>query len=283
MARDPNGREPRLRKAARSVLVSQRSFIEPDNCLTNTAIVVRNKFLVRKRRGEYRRHILIYKPYKLKMAPTNAAATKKRKPDRSSLAPIQIVTQEYPQNAGYNLPTDALPRDPGRFIIEESLTPGAYAPYLQSTLQANDHVIPLPHEPRNTCYRNAGLAALFNLQPFVNFVHQATLSTDDIGTTLPNLHGMIQAFRNNITGGTSQQSQLKDATKTFWKVFQKPWDEHCKNSNGEEFDAPRPAKGRVKKSNSMEDSVDFLSFLFESVEDDDLGNDKNYPSDQAQM
>ncbi|KAH8205341.1 hypothetical protein TruAng_000420 [Truncatella angustata] len=60
-----------------------------------------------------------------------------------------------------------------------------------NTFDYNAPLMPVPHIPANSCYRNATLAALFNLAPFVNF-----LENHDLPRVFVELRELSESFRN---------------------------------------------------------------------------------------
>jgi hypothetical protein len=198
----------------------------------------------------------------------------------AKLAPLQIAAPEYTKDLGRDLPTDnTIPRNTGAAALEESLTVGDN--YLSSNLNGTDLVIALPHEPINTCYRNAALAALCNLQPFVNFVWEyIAANPDPPGTALGNqstfaiLLYMITEFRNwadrtDDSGPNSQRWHLRQATLAFWKRKKAAWDKFCATGA---VRVKRGAKMGEARENSMHDSCEFLAWLLDSFTTDELSN-----------
>lgn len=96
--------------------------------------------------------------------------------------PLQVQVPNYPSQIGRDLPTARdLPFD---FSDHEDLLEVLLIPAFKSgdewtreTIRADDRLVPFAPFPENSCYRNAALAALLNLQPFENFLHQGQFTS----------------------------------------------------------------------------------------------------------
>lgn len=91
--------------------------------------------------------------------------------------PLQIQIPSYPAQIGRDLPTAQDP--PFDFSGDDNLFTILQIPAFESDdewtredIGAEDRLLPFPRIPVNTCYRNAALAALMNLPPFINFLQR---------------------------------------------------------------------------------------------------------------
>lgn len=96
--------------------------------------------------------------------------------------PLQVQVPNYPSQIDRDLPTARdVPfdlsdhEDLGIVLLIPAFEGGDE--WTRETIRADDRLVPFPHFPTNSCYRNAALAALLNLQPFVNFLERGQFTS----------------------------------------------------------------------------------------------------------
>lgn len=186
--------------------------------------------------------------------------------------PLRIDTPSYPDVANRDLPTggsrqtliEALQKYTDECIPDNLM--------VQNNLSEDDRLQPVLHRPQNTCYRNAALAALFNIAPFVNFLHRMDSHSTPrliVFTLLRELH---DSFRKGGIGSTKPYRQRVDE---FWRQInddsEQSWQQFCA-SRGEtsDTDAEEVAAEDYTESISMHDSAEFVSWLFRRLEEVEL-------------
>jgi hypothetical protein len=127
---------------------------------------------------------------------------------------LRIETPSYPTIDGFDLPTDGS-TDAGD--QQDALDAAVADELVADTTEADSRLINMPHLPMNTCYRNAAVAALLNIAPFVNYIQQvATEDNADNGLAW-SLASLAAVFRN-VAGdvGAARNAKLLRRMSTFW-------------------------------------------------------------------
>ncbi|KAF3026422.1 hypothetical protein E8E14_011100 [Neopestalotiopsis sp. 37M] len=186
---------------------------------------------------------------------------------------VDAIRITYPKALNHDLPTpdknrqrQTFQRIPG---IEKRVVPLEI--FNRDAFEPDQRLQAIPHVPANTCYRNAMLAALFNVAPFVNYINtvgnavygsEQALSKDALQQPekfiifkyLADLH---QEFRH---GGTS----LRDHATRFWNYLRKVPGAYPKNTD-ESNDTweERLLHGmKIDRGlNSAEDSLELYMYL----------------------
>lgn len=110
--------------------------------------------------------------------------------------PLQIQIPSYPGQISRDLPTAQDP--PLDFSDDGDLVTVLTIPAFENNddwtrdgIGADDRILPFPRIPANTCYRNAALAALMNLPPFISFLQRGEFKSRGIREyhkSCPGLH-----------------------------------------------------------------------------------------------
>jgi hypothetical protein len=198
---------------------------------------------------------------------------------------VDAIRITYPKAPNHDLPTpdknrqrQAFQRIPG---IEKRVVPLEI--FNRDAFEPDQRLQAIPHVPANTCYRNAMLAALFNVAPFVNYINtvsngvygsEQALSKDALQQPekfiifkyLADLH---QEFRH---GGTS----LRDHATRFWDYLRKVPGAYPKNTeeSNDTWEERLLHGMKIDRGlNSAEDSLELYMYLMTrlaTVEQPDL-------------
>lgn len=138
-----------------------------------------------------------------------------------NLVPIRISIPSYPIAPGRDLPTAGLLPV---MTDHDHIFAGAWAPDAQMTQNGLDHDADLafvPHVPAATCYRNASLAALFNLAPFINFLDRVNKQRRLEPNLYQQLAKLHSSFRNldNFDDARERQLHYNQRVATFWQML----------------------------------------------------------------
>lgn len=103
---------------------------------------------------------------------------------------------------------------PNHLVLDPKLTK-------RDLIKDDDNLIPLPHAPANTCFRNSLFACLFNIAPFVNFVQQQAQAASgaEVGQVFRELDAVGKAYR--AASGHSKRTALNTTTKALWHTLTK--------------------------------------------------------------
>ncbi|KAI0127070.1 hypothetical protein BJ170DRAFT_695448 [Xylariales sp. AK1849] len=189
------------------------------------------------------------------------------------LAPIQIEKPTYPHEPGRDLPTGGR-QEPGTQADLPSFVPSNT--YSTGYIDANtaSALIPLPHDPANTCYRNAAIVALLNILPFINYLRAVDVVRTDTNILFTHLFELSREFRNEAQRPAKQRVERVDtAIKKFWEVFTqvtpddtlKSWADFCPPmENGPK--GPKGNKKAPQKDSPTHDSGELIMYLFDRLE-----------------
>ncbi|KAK9772882.1 hypothetical protein SCAR479_10392 [Seiridium cardinale] len=190
--------------------------------------------------------------------------------------PKLIDTPRYPL-----VPDDGLPTNGARTLAKYSLLADGWVPdanVFAEKLNPNDDLEALPHIPLNTCYRNALIAALLNVAPFLNFCRRVERQSTPRTAMYERLMQVFEAYRNRF-GRTSgrRTTDLARTTAAFWDQLdnQRPpgdnkaewsvewsWGEYCQNTGN---NVKSGSKGAGGKDNDMHDTNELLNYLFDRL------------------
>jgi hypothetical protein len=194
-------------------------------------------------------------------------------------APARIERVDYLHDEGYDLPTGGDTR--AALEIERITLPMTLPPsrlYTDSRISSKDSIRrALPHVPGNTCYRNSALAAVFNVSPFLNFIDSCVQADAAKTPMIKELQSLGRIFRNADNDAEDVRSvKLTKGMATVWDRLNtdpppsskgtgmeltQPWGAYC-TTVGMEI---KPTGQEIQKTSDMEDSVEFLNYLFQRL------------------
>lgn len=204
---------------------------------------------------------------------SNSATDYNRETAKMSRRILRIETCTYGNFKDHEIPT-AGPRLKELFPSEEL---GNNWPLLadnspptpvdvQDNLDHQAVLWPVLHNPPNTCYRNAALAGLFNLAPFVNY-----LASQGLPPIFRDMLNLCWSFRNvDMVSPAERLSLYQQRVDAFWATINNgpnasTWMDWCQKPGNAV--KGRKLTGTVQKQYLLEDSVEFLSWLFAKMEE----------------
>lgn len=197
---------------------------------------------------------------------------------------LSIAVPRYPSSAGSrDLPTGERipPNDDAGDPYNIAATRIPDAAFVQNNLDHNVKLEAIPHWPSFTCYRNASLAALFNVAPFINFLERVSRQRRIPNDMYRQLLNVCDLFRNKHgIGSREREIQYKDAVIDFWNSLDKEsslmnstrtirsWQAYC---GDDKQSLPRSqqnlqeltAEKKKKRRHRVHDSNEFIIYLLE--------------------
>lgn len=185
----------------------------------------------------------------------------------SQTRPPSIQTPGYPVQDGHDLPTGVALAD-----VDDNLQAILQLPpfgndnaLFRETINSGDQLLPLPHKPKNTCYRNSALAALFNVSPFLNFLDEVAQQSNERNSVLNSLKLLADTFRGTERGESirTRRRRLGTEMNSFWVEMTT----RIQESNGYLDLLPQL---HTPSADGMDDPNDLVLYLFPRIVDSDL-------------